>query len=65
MSASYLCRQKMVQTTDYIFLLEMNSVSAHSAGAYTTILYVMVNCVKMGGRAARAARAPPTLTNLG
>jgi hypothetical protein len=37
----------------------MGSVSALCAGAYTTILYVMVDIVK-GGR-----RAPPTLTRLG
>jgi hypothetical protein len=33
------------------------SVSAHSAGAYTATLLVMVNVVKGGGR------APPTLTS--
>jgi hypothetical protein len=33
-----------VKPTEYIFLLEMNrvSVSAHSAGAYTATLLVMV-----------------------
>jgi hypothetical protein len=35
------------------------SVSALSAGLYTTFLYVMVDIVKGGGR------APPTLTSLG
>ncbi len=50
-----------VSTTEYIFLLEMKqgSVSAHSAGAYTATLLVMVKVVKGGGR------APPTLTSLG
>ncbi len=48
-------------TTEYIFLLEMVSVSAsaHSAGAYTATLLVMVNVLKGGGR------APPTLTSMG
>jgi hypothetical protein len=35
------------------------SVSAHSAGEYTATLLVMVNAMKVGGR------APPTLTSLG
>jgi hypothetical protein len=35
------------------------SVSAHSAGAYTATLLVMVNVVKGGGR------APSTVTSLG
>jgi hypothetical protein len=35
------------------------SVSAHSAGAYTATLLVMVNVMKGGGR------APPTLTSRG
>ncbi len=35
------------------------SVPAFSAGAYTTTLYVMVDIVKVGGR------APPTITRLG
>ncbi len=35
------------------------SVSAHSAGAYSATLYMMVNIVKGGGRAS------PTLTSLG
>jgi hypothetical protein len=35
------------------------SVSAHSAGAYTATLLVMVNVIKRDGR------APPTLTSLG
>ncbi len=35
------------------------SVSAHSAGAYTATLLVMVNVIKGGGR------APPTLTSPG
>jgi hypothetical protein len=48
-------------TTEYIFLLEINrvSVSAHSAGAYTATLLVMVNVMKGGGL------APPTPTSLG
>ncbi len=46
-----------VHTTEYIFLLEMKqvSVSAHSAGAYTATLLVMVNVVKVDGRS-----PPPT-----
>ncbi len=42
-------------------LVEMKwvSVSAHSAGAYTATLYVMVTIVKWGGCAS------PTLTSLG
>jgi hypothetical protein len=50
------------RTTEYIFLLEMKqgySVSAHSAGAYTATLLVMVNVMRGSGR------APPTLTSLG
>ncbi len=35
------------------------SVSAHSAGAYTATLFVMVNVVKRGGRSS------PILTSLG
>ncbi len=39
--------------------VEIGLVSAHAAGAYTTILCVMIDIVKEGGR------APPTLTSLG
>ncbi len=48
-------------TTEYIFFWRWNrvSVSAHSAGAYTATLLVMVN-VKRGG-----GRAPRTLTSQG
>ncbi len=49
------------RSTVYIFFLEMDrvNVSAHSAGAYTATLLVMVNVMKGGGR------APPNLTSLG
>ncbi len=44
----------------HIFLeMKQASVSAHSAGAYTATLRLMVNIIKGGGR------APPTLTSQG
>jgi hypothetical protein len=61
MQCTLRLHRRLVTRTEYIFLLEMKqgSVSAHSAGAYTATLLVMVNVVKGGGR------APPTLTSLG
>ncbi len=52
-------RHSVCLLTEYIFLLEISSVSVHSAGAYTATLLVMVNVKKGGGR------APPTPTSLG
>ncbi len=48
--------------TEYIFskIWNMVSVSAHSAGAYTATLLVLVNVIR-----ARGVRAPPTLTSQG
>ncbi len=49
-----------VDPAEYIFLLGV-TVSAHSAGAYTATLLVMVNVMKGGGRAVH----PPPSPSLG
>jgi hypothetical protein len=50
-------------TTEYISLQEMiqGQCIAHSAGAYTATLLVMVNVMKVGGRAPRPHQPRPIL----